>query len=184
MSEIIGFINRAVREHGVKKCVVVAIGFLLAVLVVGNVLIWLFGIEKDVQIEPMFSEQSIVYEDEEIQVTRTTKAGERISIAGVIGDTITSISSEAEAIAAFNQLVESCDNMSQKKDKIVLPAGAGGIEFNEIRIYGWKRMGKRLLTEGEFAEVHMVMFLNGQYVYVTLDASEIAFGANIEMGTY
>lgn len=178
-------IDNLVDEYGLKKCLIMCgvIGIALSAIIF--LLIFCWNLETDVTITPVISTQEVLQEDKEVMVTRTAKMNEGISIDSFLIEAISSMNSDIEAIALFNDLAKACDNVGQKEEVINLPKGAGEIIFEDIGVYGWTRKGKHFLSDKEFLEIHVVLFMSGEYVEAYIYSSErLKLDVGVTMGTY
>lgn len=166
---------------GLTKSLVFLVAFCVLIGGIIYLFSWLGSIETNVKIGRM-KESVEVQEEIVISVTREAKVSDGYSIGSMLWDGVTSFSSEADAITAFNDLTEACDNMSDKKETLVIPQGAGGASLDSISIYMWSKSGKYLLTGKEFTETHAVLIMGEGYVYIVLDGSKLGFGATAETG--
>ena len=177
-------LENLLEHYGFKKCIIgtMIIGTTVMHLLILFNLLW--NMETDISVNPIISMQEVLQEDKEVLVTRTNEMSEGISISSLSVDVISSISSEAEAITLFNDLAEACHSVSQKDKVIVLPKGAGEILFEKIGVYTWTRSGKHFLSDKEFSEIHVVLFMEEQYIEAYIYCSErIKLDVGVLMGT-
>ncbi len=178
-------IEELIDEHGVKNFCIGFVLICIAMCMVINVFISLWNLEVDVDVVPIFGFEEVVEEDIEISVMRTAKMSENVSITSLVTDSLSALNSEIEAVSLFTELVEACDNSSKKQEIIFVPKNAGRVCMGEIEIYAWARTGRYWLSDKEFSENYMIMFLGEQYIKVYMGGTKmIGFEVGVEMGTY
>ena len=169
-------------EYGEKKVITTIVIVISSIIAIVALLFLLGSIETNVKIGRM-REGEEVQEKIEIPVLREGKVSEGFSLDSMIMDGFISFNSEMEAISTFGDMVEACDNMTEKKERLIIPKGAGMSSLGDISIYMWSRSGEYLLTGNEFKETHAILVMGDGYVYVVLDANLIGFGTTIETGS-
>lgn len=170
-------LQKLVKEYGISTILIIGVSFIAIILLFFS----LGSIETNVKIGRM-KESIRVEEETEIPVIREGQLEEGFSLDSIIVDGFISFSSEAEAVSTFVDMVEACENMTEKNEKLIVPESAGTASLGNIIIYMWSRSGERLLTKKEFKEIHAILIMGDGYVYVVLDANLIGFGTTIETG--
>lgn len=179
MVKVLDWLGDKLRTHGLKKCIL----FFVAVAASLSAIIILWSLEKDVKVAPYVEATTTLSNSREISVIRRTKLNDGYSLSSISKDLISGISSKAEVISVFDEVISAGDNVRTKKEKMIIPKGAGYTEFAGIGIYNWKRTGKHFLTGTEFSEIHAVYLYEGQYIKASLMAN-MGFNADIQTGTY
>lgn len=159
-------------QYGRKTCIITILLLVASVSISVILLVYLWNKETDISVKPMISMQEVLQEDKEISVIRTTKMNQGMSIFSLSYDAISSINSETQAIALFNELADASDSISQKDEVITLPKGAGETVFEKISVYTWKKSGKYILGDNEFSELHVVLFMEDQYIEAYVYSSD------------
>lgn len=176
--------NELIEEYGHKKCIK---GVMIAVVSVA-VLLSLFVVLRAFKFNEKTSPWLIsttIGEEKEIPVVRTGKMGEGISMNAMALDLVSAASpfaSEVDAISLFDDLTDACGNIGEHLETLIIPSEAGGIEFEMISVYGWKKSWTNFLGK-EFDELHMVMTMYSGYVYVVIEWTNMfSFEIGIEIG--
>lgn len=176
---ILNWLINKIEVYGIKKCFI----FVVAALASISIVIVLWSLEKDVEIEPLVMATSTLSDAREISVIRRGKISDGYSIGSLSHDLISGINSNTEAISSFEELLSASDSAKTKKEKLLIPKGAGYCELGGLGLYTWKKTGKHFLTGVEFAEIHAVYLYEGQYIEASLEAN-MGFGASVQTGTY
>lgn len=175
-------LRRKISDLGSKKCVCILVGIIIVVLAIK----FAWGLEKNITVKSIVQGIETLSEDKVIEVTRTMKASNEVSVSSASIESISNISNEADAINAFNDLASACSDASTKKEKLVIPKGAGITKLGGVEIYTWCKTGEHFITETKFDETHAVILYDGKFIdsQIYSKFQHIIMGVEIQGGKY
>jgi len=178
-------INNCEEKYGESRCKKVASVLVLIVGIIFSLFIALGKIKTNEKTDAWLISH-VIGEEKEVSVVRMGKINEGITVKSLISDLITSgliSDSEKEVVSMFGELANACESMSEHTELLLIPKEAGGIEFDSIGVYGWKKSWNNLLGK-EFIELHMAMFMLDSYINVVIEwtnKSNFLFGFEVSI---
>lgn len=150
-----------IEKYGFKKWVIMVGMVCLCFGIVRRV--WV--LEKNQEIVPIGN--TVLLGEKEILVTQEGEVSKGISIETVISETCYGIDAELDSFITFSQLSDVCDLVIEKKEKIVIPEGAGCFEHGKIDIYAWCEKSEHFITGADLESYHLVYFNGEKYIEIS-----------------
>lgn len=170
MNKIFNGINWIINNP--KKVICMLIGLVIITI------LWNTHNPRTIIIKPFVGLESPIQSERVIEVTRTAKCSDGVSVISMGMGMGAALNSQVELINTYNELATQCESISSKNEKLVIPKGAGSIEFGDISAYAWHKEGKNLLGAG-FVEKKIVIIFGKSYIMCNLGGSMIDFSAGV-----